>query len=523
MKKLIIGIMLLVVLFQVVYSEATFAEIEYSQELFESLAVNKNKVPHIEVPDYKRIELENGLIVYLVEDHQLPIIEIKGYINGGRRQETKELAGISSFMVEMMNTGTKHFNEKEMANYKDINGIDFAFGVSNDYLSFAGSALSTDTNELISLMAEMLEEPKFNANHFTRVKQELYRGLVQAKTQESSLLDMYFYKNIYKNHPYSFDDDIDLNIAALSNITPERLENFYDKNISPANTIFAIVGDLDTKQMEQMLYDYFNQWGMVEEDKEQDSTENKQLKDKEAEVKSQEEAKEKSKYQDIEVKIKKPIVEIDRENYGKVILVNKPDATQAKIKMGYNFFDNSFKDRIAFTMANIVYGGGDFESRLMNKLRTEKGFVYGIAANDQYNQLGGAYYISTEVKPENAYQAIEGIKEEMSLIKNGEKKIKENELFKIINLYNAFFPKSYKTKLSVINRVIRDVELQGRDIDYINKVIEEYNQLSASKAQKVFAEYSYPQRFLTVIVGRKEEILPQFEEQGIDVEVVEIN
>jgi len=494
--------MLLLAFFQVTYSETVLAKVEYNKELFENLAVNKNKIPHIDIPDYKRIEFENGLIVYLVEDHQLPTVEIKGYINGGRRQEVKSLAGISSFMVEMMNTGTKHFNEKELANYKDINGIDFGFGVENDYLSFAGSALSTDTEEIISLMSEILQEPKFNANYFTRVKQELYRGLAQAKTQESNLLDMYFYKNIYKNHPYSFDDDIDLNIAALSNITPDSLQRFYDQNISPSNTIFAIVGDIDTKRMEKMLNKYFNQWGMIEKDEKQST--------------------EKSKYQELEVEIKTPAVEIDTENYGRVILVNKPDATQAKIKMGYNFFDNNFKDKVAFTMANSVYGGGDFESRLMDNLRTKKGFVYGISATDQYNQLGGAYYISTEVKPADTYQAIQEIKEEMISIKNGEKKIKEDELFKIINLYNAFFPKSYKSKLSVINRIIYNVELEGRDVDYINKVIKEYNQLSATKAQKVFTEYSYPQRFLTVIVGNKEKILPKFKEQGIDVEVVEV-
>jgi zinc protease len=503
--------MLLLVVFQVAYSEAVFAEVEYNKELFEKLAVNKNKVPHIDIPEYKRVKYENGLIVYLVEDHQLPIVEIKGYINGGRRQEVKELAGISSFMVEMMNTGTKHFNEKELANYKDINGIDFGFGVENDYLSFGGSALSTDTKELISLMAEIFKNPKFNANHFTRVKQELYRSLAQAKTQEGSLLDMYFYKNIYNNHPYSFDDNIDLNIAALSNITPKSLQSFYDKNISPSNTIFAVVGDIDTKKMEKMLQEYFNDWGMVEEEERQDSTKDKQVKEEKE-----------SKYQDIEVEIKNPLVKMERENYGKVILVNKPDATQAKIKMGYNFFDNSFENRIALTMANRVYGGGDFESRLMDNLRTEKGFVYGIYANDTYNQLGGVYYISTEVKPENTYQAIEAIKEEMTLIKSGEKKIKEGELFKIINLYNAFYPKSYKSKLNVINRVIYNVELQDRDADYINKVIEEYNHLSASKAQEVFAKYTYPKRFLTVIVGKKEDILAQFEEQGINVEVVEI-
>ncbi|TDX52745.1 M16 family metallopeptidase [Orenia marismortui] len=487
MKKIILSSILLLVIFQCIFLETSYAKVDFDQELFKSLAQNKNKVPKIKIHNYKRVELENGMVVYLIEDHKLPIIEINAYIKGGRRQENREFAGISEFMLEMMNTGTKNFNEQQFYNFKEVNGIDFNFEANNDYLSVSANSLSVDKEELIFLLAEVLKTPKFDRSYFKRIKQETYRALTQAKMQEDALLDMYYYKEVYNNHPYSFTYNVDLRLKALNNISPKSLKKFYNSNIAPNNTILGIVGDIDVDKMEEILKLYFNSW------------QKKDIKIKEVEVKS------------------------NSDNYGEVILVNKSDATQAKIKMGYNFFNNDFKDKVPFTIANRIYGGGDFSSRLMKNLRIDKGYVYGIYAHDSYSQLGGDYYITTEVKADKVYQTMQEIKKEMLAIKEGKRKIKKGELFEIVNLYNAFYPKAYSSKLKVLNQLMYNVEIMNREVDYINDFIEEYNSLSQKEVQKVFSKYSYPNKFITVIVGRKEEILPIFKDKDIDIKVIESN
>ena len=463
------------------------AEVDFSQELYQELAQNKNKVPYIKTPGYKRIELDNRLVVYLVEDHQLPTIEVTGYINGGRSQETKEVAGISRFMLQMMSTGTQKMGEQKFDRYQELHGIDVNFSVSQDYYSLSANSLSTDQTELISLLADILRHPKFTADYYQRIKKELARSLEQATTQQDSLLNMYYYKNIYSHHPYSFASNLSLRKQALQNITPQRLQKFYNQNIAPNNIVLGIIGDFEAEQMEKLLQKEFADW----------------------------------KRQELEKKV--PEVKENDKNQGKVVVVNKSDATQAKIRMGYNFFTNQFSERVAFKMANFVYGGGDFSSRLMENLRSERGYVYSIYSSVNHHQLGGTYYVETSVKPNKSLQAIKAVKKEMRAIKSGDQPIKEEELFEIVNLYNGLLPKSYKDKAQVVRNVMYNCEIRGRQPDYFNQFISQYNDLTAEQVQKSFKEFTYPEQFFTVIVGNKEDILPVFKEEGIKVNVVNPN
>lgn len=152
----------------------------------------------------------------------------------------------------------------------------------------------------------------------------------------------------------------------------------------------------------------------------------------------------------------------------------------------------------------------------------EWGYVYGIYAGVSYNRQGGLYYISTDVAPEKSFATMEAIKAEMLAIKEGKQKINEEELFRTINLYNAFFPKAYDTQIRVLAQLMYDQEIMGIGENSINNRIKDYNSLTASQVQKVFSEHTFPERFLTVIVGRKDDILPAFEEKGIAVEVLEL-
>lgn len=490
MKKLIRNILVLLIVLVAAFQPVA-AKVEYSRELYEKLSQNKNAIPRIEIPDYRRIVLANGLIVYMMEDHQIPVLIINGTIRWGRSLESKEIAGISGYMVDLMTTGTQNFGEKELDRYQELNAIQLDLKADDNYFTFKSNALISEQEQLIYLIAEILQKPNFKAEYFNRKKSEWEKGLRQAKTKENNLLNMYFYNHLMQDHPYCFNNDQDLQLAALDRITPESLMEYYSRVIIPNNTILFICGDFKPDRMEEAINKYFGGW------------EKKEIKTKPVKVKE------------------------NKATYNQVVLINKPDATQAKIKMGYNFFDQSFLDRnmeerVAFEIANQIYGGGDFESYLMNEIRSQKGYAYDISAGFFNQPLGGAYFISTSVKPDKAYETIETIKKIMSDVKTGKKKILESEVFKIVNQRNAFFPEAFRYNESIIESLIANVELKDRDPDYLNKYIRLYNQVTAKKAQNAFAKYTYPEKFFTVIVGKKEEILPKFKEKGIEVKVIEI-
>jgi zinc protease len=484
MKNKLLRYFSLALVVLIVTSATAVAKVEFSPELYKNLSQGKNKAPYIKTPDFKRIELDNKLVIYLMEDDSLPTVEITGYIPGGRSQEEKKLAGISDFMLRMMNTGTQNFSQQELTRYKELRGIDFGFTSKNDYYKFSGTALSTDTESLISLVADSLRNPDFEADYYSRVKQELARTLAQVKTQQDSLVNMYFDKMTYQNHPYSFASNYSLRQQALSNITPNQLSKFYQQQIVPNNIVLGVVGDIDVNRVEKLLKENFASW------------------------------------QEGELNFKHPKLDDKPSKQSQIIVVHKPDATQAKIRMGYNFFSTGFEEEVAFKMANRVYGGGSFSSRLMNNLRSDKGYVYSINSQVSYNRYGGQYYINTEVKPNKANQVLEEIRTEMLAIKRGKQKITSKELEQNINLYNALLPKSYQTKFDILDQVIYNSEIRGRKVAYVNQFITDYNQLTTQQVQQAFVNYTFPNRLSTVIVGNKEDIVPQFKSKNIDFKVI---
>lgn len=490
MKKLIRNILFLFIIFALIWQPA-FAKVDFSRDLYDKLSQNKNPIPQLTIADYRRIVLNNGLTIYLAEDHQIPVLVVKGIIRSGKSMESKKLAGISDCMVDMMTTGTQSFSEKELDRYKEINAININLKADNNYFYLSGDALISEENQLISLIAEILQRPNFNTEYFKRKKNEWDNYIKHAKTLENSLVEMYFYKRLMQGHSYSFGYDLDLQLDSLKRITPKSLMDYYQNVITPNNTILFVYGDFNSGRMRELIEQYFGSWPKNE------------------------------------IKFKPKTVKENKATHGQILLINKPDATQAKILMGYNFYDQTFldrnlKERIAFEIANQIYGGGDFESLLMNEIRSKKGYAYDISA-DFFNQpLGGAYYIGTSVKPDKTYETIDTIKKIMIDLKTDNRKLTESEVFKVVNQRNAFFPEAFRDNDSIIYNLIMNVEFKKRDPDYLNQYIRLFNTITAEEAQKAFMKYTFPEKFFTVVVGKKELILPDFQKRKVDVEIVEL-
>ncbi len=465
---------------------SVMAGVEFSPKLFEDLAQSVNKVPEIKIPAYERFVMDNGLIIYLVEDHSLPIIEATGFIKGGRAHETKDIAGISAFLTDMMTTGTQNRTEETLDQYKELYGLSFFMGVKRDYLTLGGNALVQDKGHLLDLMADILMNPKFDAPYYQRKLMELYQGLSMSRTQDPALVDMIFYRHLYGDHPYSYDTDIDLITAAAQNYTPARLMDYYRESVAPNMTIIAFSGDFSAKEMKREIEKAFGKWEKAP----------------------------------VTLPHQKSIA--PKDEYGKIYIINKPDATQAKFKMGFDLFTHDYPEDMEFRIANMVYGSGAFECRLMDTLRVKKGYAYDARSTYNANKLGGEYVVTTEVKPESALDTYETIIGEMDKILDRAQPITKDELFKTVNFFNALMPKFYVEKINVIESVVLSVEIWGESADRVNENIKRYNNMSAEMAQRVFEKNLDPDRFITVILGQKEKIVPQFEKAGIPVEVIEM-
>lgn len=478
---------ILILIFILSFSSSVGAQktLEFKPGFFKKLADVTNEKPEIKVPNYQLLELDNGMKFYLAQDKSLPIFEIRGYINGGKSYENKKNAGISSLMTDFMLSATENYNEKELSFFKELNALSLNIGAGLDRISISGNSLKTENSELISLLAEVLRRPKFEGFHFNRIIKESKQLYKQQFYNDSALLDMYFFKNLYGEHPYAYNYDYNLILNTLDQVTPSKLKSFYQKSIKPAETVIIISGDFKMEKIKRELQNNFSDW---KNDKE---------------------------------KLKKEYVEAQQKLHQKIIIVNKADATQAKMRMGYNFYSNNFAKKIPFMMGNKIFGGGSFNSRLMENLRKDNGYVYGINAQSKYNDYGGAYFINLSLNPEKTLAGMRAVKDEMVKIKTVKEAFEQKELFENVNIYNAMFPQAYRHQIDVLDEIIYQKEFHHKSVNYLNNIIKQYNGLEVEEVQQIFANNLYPEIMFTVIVGPKEKILPQFEKAGLKVEVID--
>ena len=476
-------ILIALVLITMIFVPSVMSEEKLNDDLFYKLIKTENDKPEIKIPDYKKIKFDNGLTAYLVKNNKYPVVEITGFIKGGRRQENQEVAGISNIMLNMMSTGTQNLGEEEYAEFKEIHGIDINFNVSNDTFNFRGSALSSEKDKLISILADSLRKPDFSASYFQRILQQQHQYLAQATVQPDPMLNNYFFKNIYQEHPYSFANNISLKKSKIKTFTPDKLRNFYNKSIGPEKMVIAIVGDFSINNTQEILKDNFADW------------EKQNISIKENEIKEMA-------YND------------------QIIIVDKKDADQAHMKIGYNFDGHQFKKETEFLIGNRIFGKGGFSSRLMENVRSEKGYVYSIYSNTSYNKDGGVYYINTKLDPQKAPEVLEAVKDEMTAIKTTEKPITAEEIKESINLYNGLLPSDYKYPIDIINEYIYKTELLNENDDYLNDFIDEYNNLTAQEVQSVMEEYLKPDKLLTVVVGDSGQLKKVFKKAGYKVKII---
>jgi len=457
----------------------------FSPDFFRELADAVNKKPKLEIPDYELLELDNGMKFYLAQDRSLPIFELRGYIDSGKINETEANTGITTLMTELMLKATENYPESELALFKEVNALSLNLGAGSDRISISGNSLSTESKELITLLAEVLIRPQFNGRHFTRTVKEYQQLYRQQFYNDSALLNMYFFKNLYGNHPYGYNYNYNLILDFLNKVDSRELRKFYAKTIQPDKISIAISGDFDLEELKKEIKSNFADWKNNAE------------------------------------KLSKKQVIVNPKIHQKIIVVNKEDATQASMKMGYNFYSSKYPKRIPFLMGNKIFGSGRFNSRLMENLRSDKGYVYGINSQVSYNDYGGAYFINLSLDPQKALAGMKAVREEMKKIKAGKEPLQKQELFENINLYNAIFPKAYQHQIDVLDELVYQKEFYNNSDQYLNNFINQYNGLEVQEVQQIFAEDLYPEILFTVIVGPKEKILPQFKEAGLKVEVID--
>lgn len=426
--------------------------------------------PEIELGDVATFTLDNGLKVFVVENHKLPRVAFSLVLERDPIFEG-EKAGLTGFVGEMLTAGTTNRTKEQLDEEVDFIGATLSAGST----SLFGSSLKKHQEKILELMADVLFNPVFPQSELDKLKKQAITALAASKDDPDAISDLLTSALVYgKNHPYGENQTEE----TTENITVEDIKSYYNTYFKPNIAYLAIVGDIGEKEAEGLVNQYFGQWDA-------------------GEIPSME--------------YETPALPAEN----KVALVDRSSSVQSVIKISYPLEMNPKKeDYLSTRVLSYILGGG-FNSRLNMKLREEKGFTYGARSSIGSDKLITSFVAGASVRTEVTDSALtEMIFEIRDIVENG---ITEKELTEAKANLSGSFGRSLENPSTIANFAI-NIERYDLPDDYYSTYLQRLNALTVEDINAAAKKYIKPDNMHIAIVGNGGEIkrkLVQFGEVNL--------
>lgn len=415
----------------------------------------------IKLPKYERYVLENGLVVYLMEDHELPLVTGTALIKTGSRWEPGEKTGLASLVGSTLRSGG---TQKHSAD--ELNEIleQRAASVETDIGEAAGSAgfeaLSEDVDMVFGLFAEVLREPAFAQEKLDLEKTQIRGGIARRNDNPNSIASREFRKLIYgQDSPYART----VEYATLDKISRDDMVKFYQQYFHPNNIILGIVGDFNAQKMRSLIQSKFGNW------------------------KSQPQI------------AKTQLPEVSQANLGGVFFVNQPQLTQSSVFIGHlgGKFDNP--DYPALDVMNGVLNG--FGGRLFNELRSRQGLAYSVYGlwSPRFD-YPGTFVAGGQTRTETTVQFINSLQTEIKSLQTTNITAKELSKAKDSTLNSFVF--NFQDPSQTLSRLMR-YEYYGYPSDFLFRYQKAITATTAADVKRVAQKYLQPEKLVTLVVGNQ--------------------
>ena len=416
-----------------------------------------------ELPEYQRVQLPNGLTLLLLEKHTLPMISIQVGLRSGSITDPLGKEGTASLTASLLRKGTATRTSEQVSADLDFIGMDYNTQVDQDSTQISADFLKKDLDPALNLLADVLLHPTFPEAEVKKKVAQEQDGIRSAKDDPRNVVQLYFMKFLYGDHPYGRPSDGDE--RSLGNISRDDIAAFYRSHYTPGNTVIAVAGDFDSKAMQAKIGEVFGGW----KGKAPAAT---------------------------AVPVLKPLA-------GKrVLLVDKPDATQTYFMVGNIGISNTNADRGFINVVNTLFGGR-FTSLFNTELRIKSGYSYG--AFSFFNQLRapGPFIMSTFTKNATTEPAIDKSLEVLGTLH--QKGFTADDLASAKTYINGSLPPRYETTPQLA-RVLASLELSGITRDQFNQNLLSQQNTTMMDAHRVIETYFPSQDYVMVLIGKASEI-----------------
>lgn len=433
---------------------ATEAVIE---KLDRSIRPKAAPAPVIKLGEYQSFELENGLKVFVVENHKIPRISYSLVLDYSPVME-QEYAGYVQFAGQLLRTGTTTKNKDQIDETIDFLGA----YLNTSATGINGSCLSKHHEAYLQIFSDILLNATFKQEELEKVRTQTLSALEAEKNEPDAIAARVAGKlNYGLNHPYGES----MTEETVGKITLEKCTQFYQTYFKPNIAYLAIVGDITLAEAKPLIEKYLGSWAKGE----------------------------------VEV-VNYPVPKAPAKTV--VSIVDRSNSVQSTLNVTYPVtLKPGAPDAIKARVMNAILGGGTF--RLFNNLREKHGWTYGAYSQLSADRLIGKFNASAEVRNPVTDSAVEQILFEMNRLRT--ETVPDDELNMVKNFMMGNFGRSLENPSTIADFAINTARYK-LPADYYANYLTNLSAVSAMDVQIMAQKYIRPDNANILVVGKAEDV-----------------
>lgn len=420
-----------------------------------------------ELPEFKiaRPEvhtLDNGLKLFLMEDHELPLISVSARIRTGAYYEPADKTGLAGIFGQAMREGgTTSMSGDEIDDFLAARAAFVETGVGGDSGSASMNCLKESFDDVFGVFIDVLRHPIFEQEKIDLAKRQVKTSIARRNDEIAQIAGREFRRLIY-----GYDSPLSrmTEYATVDAVTREELIAWHKKYYHPNNISLGVVGDFDPATMKAKIEQALGDWPAGPE----------------------------AGRGEVAFSVPAPGVHF----------IEKSDVTQAYVRMGHLGIETKNPDYFAVQVMNEVFGGG-FAGRLFSNVRSDKGLAYSVGGGVGSSFLRpGVFSVALSTKSETMAEAVDALKEEIDGIIAGPPTPDEMSRAKESILNSFIF--NYTSKRQILNQQMT-YAYYGMPEDFLEQYRANIEKVSSEDVARVARKYIHPDKLVLLVVGKSDD------------------
>ncbi len=433
-------------------------------------AIPKGKpAPVVKVPTINKTKLSNGLSIWLVEHHELPLVAFNLVIQTGADHDPLTQPGLASMTSDVLDEGTARRDAIQISDELESIGANLGVSSGIDGSFVTLRTLTTHIDKALAVYSDVIVNPTFPQKEFDRLKSQRLASLMQQKDQPTSIANNAFAHILYSaNHPYGLNSSG--TTTSVEGLTRDDLVKFYGAHYRPGNAVLIVVGDVTLEGITKKLEASFAAWADAPAP---------------------------------HFSMPAPEPATTR----KIYLIDKQGAPQSEVRIGYPALARSTPDYFPVFLMNRMLGG-QFASRINMNLREKHGYTYGANSSFSFRKGVGPFVASGGIVTEKTDSALVQFLYEIDLMR--EKGMTDEEMSFVKKGLIGNFALNFETP-SQLASMMQNIILYGLPDDYYSTYLQNIEKVTPVEVLRVAKQYLDSSRMAMVVVGDMATIRPGIE------------